>query len=188
MAISISKHEINASLPKIQEGLSKYIWLQRQVEKTGEFYKAAEFRRRFNHFYRVRRSVEWQQKFYALMGMALNNGFTFDVILKELKKVTGRMEASFASKLYATINPSAPVIDSIVLGNVGLRLPYAGARDRAARICQIHAALGKLFDAYLETQDGLCLVNAFDQMYADAEVTITDQKKLDLVLWQTRQR
>lgn len=186
MVFYISKHEISTALPKIQEGLNKYIWLQSQVKNERVFHENAEFRRRFNHFYRVRRGRGWQEKFYTLMSTALNENLTFDVILEELKRATSRTEASFASKLYATINPSAPVIDSIVLRNMGLRLPYAGARDRISRICQIHATLERLFDAYLQTENGLYLVNEFNQMYPEVSTKVTEQKKLDLVLWQTR--
>jgi len=186
MAISISKHEIDATLPKIKEGLGKYLWLQNQVGNDEAFYKSPEFRRKFNYFYRVRRGEKWQQEFYALMNVALEKKLTFDAVLNQLHKATSRMEASFASKLYATINPSAPVIDSIVLRNVGLRLPYVGAHDRADRICQIHVTLGALFDAYLQTKDGVYLVDMFDREYSEARVRITDQKKLDLVLWQLR--
>lgn len=187
MAINLSQQKIDIALPKIQEGLRKYLWLQGEVNKGESFHQDPIFRRRFNHFYRVRRGTDWQDKFYLLMGHAMEKGLNFAVILDELQKATMRLEASFASKLYATINPSAPVIDSIVLGNVGLRLPYFGAPNRATRICQIHGTLENLFDAYLNTSDGVYLINEFDRVYPDAKAKVTDQKKLDLVLWQTRQ-
>ena len=186
MPINLSSKQISAAIPNVREGLDKYRWLQRQVGSGGAFHQDLSFRRRFNHFYRVRRGPEWQEHFYELMGSARGKGLTFEFVLNDLRQATSRFEASFSSKLYATINPAAPVIDSIVLRNVGLRLPYVGAADRSARICQVHAALSSIFDAYLNTRDGAFLVGEFDHAYPFAKDELTAQKKLDLVLWQTR--
>ena len=52
------------------------------------------------------------------MEIAKRDELKFDVVLDLLHQETNRYEASFASKLIATINPSMPVIDSIVLKNL----------------------------------------------------------------------
>jgi hypothetical protein len=50
---------------------------------------------------------------------------------EELHRTTGRCEASFASKLSATIGPTMPVIDSVVLRNLNLRLPPSGSSNES---------------------------------------------------------
>jgi hypothetical protein len=71
----------------------------------------------------------WQEVFYGLMARAKHQDLPFHEVLHALHDATGRHEASFASKLVATFDPSKPVIDAVVLKNVGLRLPpYAAAQ------------------------------------------------------------
>src|SRR5688572_1289175 len=113
MTIQLSAEQIDAALPRIGRGLDKYLWLQ-TATASERFFDDSTFRRRFNHFYRVRRGVEWQNSFYGVMGNAQKERSSFAEILGVLHKTTGRYEASFASKLFATLNPTAPVIDSVV--------------------------------------------------------------------------
>ena len=100
------------------------------------------------------------------------------------KAATGRIEASFASKLYATLHPDAAVIDSVVLKNLGFRLPSATDPKRLDRVVDIHNGLTKSFADLLATEDGKYLVQSFRTTYPNAAVT--DEKALDLVLWQIR--
>ena len=91
---------------------------------------------------------------------------------------------SFSSKLLATVNPNKAVLDSIVLKNLGLKLPYSGAKNRQERIVDVFNQLDERLNMLLATSVGEYLVEAFTAMYPQAQVT--DLKKLDLVLWQTR--
>lgn len=183
MPIQLSTAQIDAALPRVEAGLKQYLWLQSRVS-IEPFSEDGEFRRRYNHFYRVRRGVAWQNAFYGLMARANREQLQFQVVLDLLREATGRYEASFASKLIATLQASKPVIDSVVLKNLGLRLPSPTAPDRASKICKIYIELERLFAAYLHTSDGKYLVQEFNRVYPNTDTT--DEKKLDLVLWQTR--
>lgn len=114
MAIKLTRHDIITALPKVQVGLKKYLWLQGQVAaKRATFHADPLFQRRYNGFYKVqRRDARWMAAYYGLMAQTAANGLTFHDILNSLYTTTGRMEASFASKLFATLNPNAPVIDA----------------------------------------------------------------------------
>jgi hypothetical protein len=107
-------------------------------------------------------------------------------VLHGLHETTGRWEASFASKLLATADPTAPVIDSVVLKNVGLRLPTSTSRDRGTRIVAVHRTLGAMLQEFLTTRNGVYLLERFRAAYPHADITA--MKMLDLVLWQTRPR
>ena len=61
---------MDAALPRVEEGLRRYLWLQARVADTDGFHCHPEFRRRFNLFYRVRRDPAWQDAFYSLMARA----------------------------------------------------------------------------------------------------------------------
>jgi hypothetical protein len=101
-----------------------------------------------------------------------------------LHRATGRYEASFASKLLATVRPEMPVIDSIVLRNLGLTAPRYNAPNRHSRLDRLHETLTLWFRAFLRTDTGRYLVKRFREEYPQAR--ISKVKMLDLVLWQTR--
>lgn len=184
MPIHLKPAQIDAALQRVGEGLNQYEWLQANVANQHGFENDPEFRRRFNRFYRVRRGQAWQDRFYSLMGRTKVEGLQFRDVLLEIRRVTSQYEASFASKLVATLDPLKPMIDAFVLKNVGLRLPSYAADDRADRICEVYAELIAGFSAFLAGDDGKYLVSAFSRTYPRTE--ITEVKKLDLVLWQTR--
>jgi hypothetical protein len=181
--IRLTTLQIDAALPKIETGLKQYLWLQSRV-CTELFAEDREFRKRYNHFYRVRRGDDWQNVFYGLMIRAKRERLEFRSVLDFLREATGRYEASFASKLVATLQTSKPVIDSVVLKNVDLRLPSQKSPDRTLEICKLYKKLEYLFADYLQSSEGKYLVKEFNRLYP--QMGVTDEKKLDLVLWQTR--
>ena len=185
MSIDLTKAQIDAALPKVATGLKQYQWLQANRDAS-DLRRNVLYRRRFNTFYRVRRNQAWQNAFYELLEALKLKGKTvsFAEILDSLFKATGRYEASFASKLLATIKPQMPVIDSVVLRNLRLRLPYAGSKERLNRIQQLHDRLLFCFSTFLETENGRYLVRRFRELYGCSD--LTEIKMLDLVLWQTR--
>jgi hypothetical protein len=184
MTICLDRAQIGVALPRIGEGLQQYLWLQSAVEELPDFEQDAEFRRRYNRFYRVRRGAEWQEVFYALMARAKKEQLQFSDVLSILHKATGRYEASFSSKLIATLDSSKPVIDRIVLNNVGLGLPAYTAAKRATGICSVYNELALLFSDFLRSESGNSLVSEFKRAYPGSN--ITQVKMLDLALWQTR--
>jgi len=138
-----------------------------------------------NGFYRVRRrDAAWQKTFYRLMAKCNRHPLPFGAVLKRLKQSTGRCEASFASKLVATLDPYQPVIDSVVLGNLDLPLPPRNHPHRFKRIEWIHAELGRRYRRFLATADGRYLVRTFKRVHGAKG--LTHIKMLDFVLWQTR--
>jgi hypothetical protein len=109
---------------------------------------------------------------------------SFVEVLEALHRTTGRYEASFTSKLFATIDPNMPVIDSVVLRNLKLRLPASASKQRVARIADLHSKLVISFSEFLGMKMGRHLVQGFRNKYPSAN--ITEIKMVDFVLWQTR--
>jgi hypothetical protein len=184
MSIKLTRAQIDKALPKVEKGLHQYLWIQSRIKDHHDFHSDPEFRRKYNHFYRIRRASPWQNVFYSLMARAKRERLQFWEVLKALRESTRRIEASFASKLLATINPNLPVIDSIVLKNLGMRLLTATEPDRISKVCEIHKRLSECFNDFLQSDNGRYLVAEFMNMYPNAKITET--KMLDLVLWQTR--
>lgn len=181
--IELTKEQIDCALLRVEEGLNKYLSLKKDFKKM-DVSKNRSFQKRFNHFYKVRRNSEWQTQYYELLQKNKNSNVTFFQVLSAIHKNTGRYEASFASKLVATIHPGQPVIDEFVLKNAGLTLPYPKAKNREVRIVAIHAELLTKLKEFLKTENGKYLVKQFKAKFPSAK--ITQIKMVDLVLWQTR--
>lgn len=190
--IHLNKKQIEDALPRVKDGLEKYVWLQAKLNILN-VRKDSLYQTKFNNFYRITpfRNQKWQKEFYKLLETSKRNkNIVFGDILNTLYKKTNRVEAAFASKLVATINPRLPVIDSVVLrnlrkqGNVMMRLPYYHEDNRIDKIKELHKEMGKLFNEFLRTKNGKYLVKRFREEYTG--VNITKIKMLDLILWQTR--
>lgn len=183
MPITLTVDQIRATLPLIENGLGRYQWLQRRFAER-DACEDPEFRRRFNGFYRVRFATRMHETFFNVLEAAREPGQDFAAVLQRLSAVTGRFEASFSSKIIATVAPTKPVIDAWVLQNVQRQMPRRTDAARLANACVVHQDIGNDVNEFLASQIGRTLVALFDQMYPESG--ITNQKKVDLVLWQTR--
>jgi hypothetical protein len=105
-AIQLDEAAIEQALPLISVGLEKYCWLQGALATTDVAHDRA-FQTKFNGFYRVRRSASWQATFYTLFERAKSEPHSLADVLSALHSATGRVEASFASKLAASIDPGS---------------------------------------------------------------------------------
>lgn len=181
--IQLTENQIDRALGKVEEGLKKYVALQDTLQKV-DVSKDRDYQKRFNHFYRVRRNSSWQSVFYTLLQRNKETGITFPEALNVLKENTGRLEASFASKLVATVHPDKPVIDKFVLENADLKLPYSSSKNRQGKIVLIFNKLHEKFKDFLKTDNGKYLITEFKNQFPNEN--ITEIKMADLVLWQTR--
>jgi hypothetical protein len=183
--VRLDKAAIDQALPRVAVGLRKYCALQAALATT-DVAQDRGYQTAFNAFYRVRRGAAWRSAFFALLQQEKSRRQPFAKVLRALHSATGRVEASFASKLAATVDPDKPVIDSFILKNVGLRLPPPGAVEvRLAKVEKLHERLGSEYAEFLDAETGRYLVERFEASYPGRSVTLV--KMLDLVLWQTRQ-
>lgn len=182
MAI-LSVADVDGALPRIEAGLRKYCWIQDNFLQC-DVSRDRTFQKRFNGFYKVRRNAEWQRHYYQLMDAAKQHPQTYAETLHALRQATGSMEPSFASKLVATLDPEKPIVDKYVLSNFGLRLPYHNAVGREYQTVQVYAELCRRYEALMGTPIAGVIYRRFAEAYPWAH--ISDLKKIDLVLWQTR--
>lgn len=167
-------------------GVAQYFSIQQRFKEV-DVLQDLEFQRQFNTYYRVRRNPVWQQHYYTIMQEMRQKGpdILFAEVLDRIHYLTGRYEASFASKLVATIDPTKPVIDKHVLANLGLRLPgYAHRETRRDRIVEFYEQLNNSMRQILDSELGGFITNQFTKMHGD--LSFTEIKMLDFVLWQSR--
>ena len=172
---------VDTSIEKIGIGLQKYCSIMSCLYQT-DVSKDREFQRLFNGYYRMRqRSERFYCCFYRyLEEHKFDDALTYAQVLTYLFQETGCIHASFSSKLLATVRPEMPVWDKYVLSNLGLRAPYYSCKSRFQRVLDTYQ---KICDWY-QTSEAQAKVAVFDANFPN--VDITDVKKIDFVLWQTR--
>lgn len=184
-----------------QTAIDRYLWLQDNVGHA-DLSAEGDFARRFCTFYRVRRSKKtWRPPYFAYMkelralrdrgdplpsfGIALRHLATNLPLTASGKE---RVEASFTSKLLATLAPDKPVWDKLILDHFKLNVPDPNGVDRIA------AAIAKFESIECGIRKELAHTSwperraSFDRAFRDRDVEtrITDIKALDLLIWATR--
>ncbi len=108
----------------------------------------------------------------------------FEEVLRYFHSSFGRIEASFSSKLMATINPDKPVWDEFVLKNLGITKPATYSKNRIEKTVAVYKQIEYFYDEFLQTMECQELVAIFDMHFPNTK--ITKSKKVDLLLWQNR--
>jgi len=178
----------NTDWDKIKIGLKKYETIMKLFHAT-DVSRNLDFQRTFNGFYRVKlKSKEFYQTFYEFLELNKNKEISFQETIEHFFKKFDRLESSFSSKILATINPNQPVWDSEVLKRLNLRSPgyNLSPETRFLRILETYNKICNWYDDFLKTDVSKKMLDMFNQKIPNAN--ITDVKKIDFILWQTRDK
>ncbi len=175
---------IDNALKKISPGLQKYLNIREMIYRVN-ISRNEEFQKSFNGFYRMRqRPTIFYKKFYSFMEENKSNSPSFEEALLYIYQELGRVEASFSSKLVATINPNLPIWDTIVLKNIGLKPPQYYRKNRIKETMVLYNDLQQRYQTYIEKEQAKIIITKFNKAYPNTG--LTDVKKIDFVLWQIR--
>jgi hypothetical protein len=180
---------LDQTLPRLAWSIERY---RQTIDGLASCNVATDqaYRRNFIRFYRMRlpRAKAYDDYFDILERLkgqqTINTTEVLATILEELQIKTGRIESSFASKLIATLDPNLPVVDSIVLNNMGLRLPAYTASNRKEKVIAVYQELTTRLNEMLRDERFRLLKSRFVLAYPDYR--FTDLKILDLLIWQLR--
>lgn len=177
--------KINDSVKRVKPGLVKYLRIMDTLNNV-DVSTNEDFQKAYNGFYRMRqRKSEFYEKYYSFMESNKNNKeISFEKTLLYFHNELGRVEASFSSKLIATINPSLPIWDSVVLKNLNLKQPYTYSKDRVEKTILLYNKINLWYQDIIESEQGKRIISIFDSNYPNTP--ITNVKKIDFVLWQMR--
>lgn len=180
----INLEEIKQSLPKIRIGVDKYINIMDKLNSCNVS-ENMDFQKSYNGFYKIRqRKPEFYKSYYDYMESKKNINVTYSDIVTHFYNQFNRIEASFSSKLLATINPNMPVWDSIVLKNLGLKPPAYYKANRLENVISLYCEIVNWYSEYLKASNSVDVIKVFDSIYPNTE--ITDVKKIDFALWSIR--
>lgn len=165
-------------------GFDKYRQIMETVRKT-DVSTDMDFQRTFNAFYRVRRNAEWRKTYYDLFETVKDSNLSFESILKAMYEVTGNIEASFSSKMLATINPDMPIWDRYVVQNLCLDMKGKTKDDQLNCAVGLYDKIIRWYDGFLQTENGRDCIAEFNRILP-AYVWMSDVKKIDFFLWSIR--
>lgn len=145
-------------------GLDKYRFLLEQVHKV-DVSSDEVFQRTFNGFYMVRRNKAWRKAFYDLFErIKMSNDVSFACILDEIYRLTGNVEASFSSKLLATLKPEMPIWDRYVIRNLNLKLPSDSDSNRIQKTEKLFEEIVAWYGDFLQTENASQCIEEFDKL------------------------
>lgn len=169
----------------LQSQLARGLGLDRYADIMNGDPASLGFQRSFNGYYRIRRNEEWRQHYYGLFCKAKYSNYTFAQIITELYRLTGNVEASFSSKMLATIDSSKPVWDQYVLHNLGLKLTAKSQDEKLDNAIAIYGQIEGWYADYLSSSEAKNNIEIFDQLLPDYS-WISKTKKIDCLLWSMR--
>lgn len=176
--------QINKAIINAEPGLTKYLVIMDRFNRV-DVSRDEHFQKLYNGFYRVRqRKEDFYKKYFSFMEIGKKDNPSFEQTLRYFHEELGRVEASFSSKLVATINPMMPVWDSIVLQNLKLKKPHTYSGNRIAETVDLYNEIAMWYKEFTNSEEGKQILNLFNNKYP--RINITNVKKIDLVLWQMR--
>ena len=141
------------------------------------------YQKKYSGYYRVRRNPDWKREYFRLMAdFRGRNNLTFGEILLRLYQATGQIEASFSSKMLATLDANMPIWDSNVLKALKLRLKGKNTEIRFSNAVVLYDCICSWHKTFLRTDQARELVERFDQEFPEYE-TMSATKKIDFILW-----
>lgn len=178
------KTRIISALETVDEGVFKYQKIMNTL-KTVDVSNDRDFQRLFNGFYKMRqRKADYYKAYFSYLEENKNSSVKFADVLNHFNTKFNRVEASFTSKLVATIDPSKPIIDKYVLKNLDMKLPFTYDRNRISKIIDIYLTVEMKMLELCQSTVGQETIALFDFKFP--QNTISAIKKLDFVFWKMR--
>lgn len=165
-------------------GFDKYKQIMEKVRKT-DVSSDPDFQRTYNAFYRVRRNAEWREAYYDLFEKVKGISPSFEYIIRTMYEATGNIEASFSSKMLATINADMPIWDRYVVQNLCLNMKGKTKEDQLNCAVDLYDQMVNWYSEFLQTENGRDCITEFDRTLP-GYVWMSDVKKIDFYLWSMR--
>lgn len=130
-----------------------------------------------------RRGADWKREYFRLMiDYRARKDITFGKILLRLYQATGQIEASFASKMLATLDANMPIWDRNVLKALQLRLKGKNSEIRFSNAVVLYDRICSWYKAFLHTDQAKEMIERFNKEFPDYE-NLSETKKIDFILW-----
>lgn len=173
---------LDTAIVKLQER-KKDMVAYFDIMKAAGHPERPEFQKKYDAFYRVRRDEAWRKEYFRLMATFGKRGnASFGEILHRLHQATGQIEASFASKMLATLDPDKPIWDSKVLEALQLRLAGSNPNVRFSNAVVLYEHICKWYQDFMKTDAAIEMLQRFDKEFPEFQI-MSQTKKIDFILW-----
>ena len=199
----ITENDIKRSLKNRIKGINIYLDLMKEAER----FNIDE--RKYRSFYKMNRAKlpdDFYKEYFTCLKEYLKRedikmlkstdvekiAIIYEETLKRLLPKSKRVEASFTSKLLATVNPNIAVWDSNVLSHLdNVKVPYS-LKDKDEQIKRTVDSYKNLINTInaLKNNEGKMFIEVFDKTLESVKLEstyplskVTSTKKIDLVLW-----
>lgn len=159
--------------------LDEYLYIVENLKRTNVALDE-EYQKRYNSFYRVRRNADWRNIYFNYLEKnKYRKDLSFEEAIKYIYAKTGSIEASFVSKLVATINPNMPIWDKNVLNYFGVHKQKG--KNMIDQSIQIYNNLYHEYEKLLMNQQ------VIEEIYYLRNIIncnqLSDIKLLDFIVW-----
>ena len=166
-------------LRKRENDIRRYLEIMRMADTP----ESAEFQRKYDAFYRLRRNKSWRTEYFRLMAdFRERNDPSFGEILLRLYQATGQIEASFASKMLAVFDTDMPILDSHVLKVLNLKLTGKTPELKLSNAVVLYDRICRWYKAFLKTENAKDMIGQFDIEFPELQ-NMSRVKKIDFILW-----
>lgn len=171
------------NLEKRVQDIQHYVNIMDKIKKVNVSCDL-DFQREYNYFYKVRRNAEWRQHYFDLFEKCKKRrNVSFGFILEELYSNTGRVEASFASKMLASLDDDMPIWNSQVLNRMGISPSKKQDQQKINETKALYYFIVDWYEKLKADKDRYEeYVTAFDNRFPDYS-NISSTKKIDFILW-----
>lgn len=143
------------------------------------------FQKKFNYFYKIRRDEHWRKVYYNLFEECkIKSDISFKEIIINLYDSTENIEASFSSKILATLKPEMPIWDQYVLKYYGLSLKSKTKGERLLEAINVYDEIITCYDKLLTKDTAKESIRIFDLNMPNYQ-WLSDIKKIDFIIWGT---
>lgn len=170
------------ALREVKTAMQHYASIMNRVWNT-DVSTDEDFQREFNHFYRIRRNEEWRKKFYRIFeDTKQKTAPDFAEVLEELYAQTGNVEASFSSKMVATLNPNKPIWDSMVLSVLLMKPETKNGKAAVSSVIGCYNDIDRWYYDFKKHPAAKEWIRKFEKAFPEYK-DISATKKIDFILW-----
>ena len=178
-------HDIEKALDNFEkraQDIQHYMNIMSKV-KTVNAADDQDFQREFDFFYKVRRNAEWRKVFFEIFERKKKKNCSYKEIITELYEGTGQVEASFASKMLASIDENMPIWNSKVLDRIGIKSSNKRGQQKLEETIELYDVIVQWYsDLKANKASYNEYITSFDSRFPDYS-SISDIKKIDFILW-----
>jgi hypothetical protein len=165
-------------------GFFQYRQIMRTVGSV-DVSRDEDFQRLFNGYFRIRRNAQWRNAYYSLFQKNKTLQPDFRGIITELYRETENIEASFSSKMLATLNPNRPIWDQFVIKSLGFKTAEQSKEEMLESAIRVYADIETWYSRFLGTEGAQACIDVFDSALPDYS-WLSNVKKVDFFLWSSQ--